>query len=170
MTTICEPAVIRAFFGERRRTVARLRTSGFSGSEILLVEEAAPPTAPARWVVKSFGRGTPTDRAAWIHGFMNHLRRRGIEGIPMLRQTLPGEVVPDVGVVAETLAKDVDGVLWEVVEFLPGRPVAVPDAVARSAAAGKVPRPRRTNRTGRGDSREAVERAVAGNGGSAAVR
>jgi len=135
MATISEPAVIRAFFGARRRTVAPLRTSGFSGSEILLVEEAASPAAvAARWVVKSFGRGTPTDRAAWVHGFMTHLRCRGIEGIPRLRRTLPGRAVPDVGIVAETLAEDAEGVLWEAVEFLPGRSVAVPDAVARGAA------------------------------------
>lgn len=126
-----EPAVIRAFFGERRRTVARLRTSGFSGSEILLVEEAA---APARWVVKSFGRGTPTDRAAWVHAFMTHLRRRGIEEIPRLLRPLPGRAGAEVGIVAETLAEDVDGVLWEAVEFLPGRAVAVPSAVARETA------------------------------------
>ncbi len=132
---ISEPSVTRAFFGSRRRTVARLRSSGFSGSEILLVEEAVSPAAvPARWVVKSFGRGTPTDRAAWVHRFMAHLRRSGIEGIPMLRRALPGEASPDVGIVAETLAEDVDGVLWEAVEFLPGRPIAVPGADGRADA------------------------------------
>ncbi len=136
MTRISEPVAIRAFFGAGRRTVARLRNRGFSGSEILLVEEAQPPSAavPARWVVKSFGMGTPTVRATWVHGFMAHLRRSGIEGIPMLRKTLTGDAVPQVSIVTDTLAEDVEGVLWEAVEFLPGRPIAVPDAVGRSAA------------------------------------
>lgn len=136
MTRISEPAAIRAFFGSRRRTVARLRSSGFSGSEILLVEEAQPPSAavPARWVVKSFGTGTPAGRATWVHGFMAHLRRRGIEGIPMLRRALPRGAEPDVSIVADTLVEDGNGVLWEAVEFLPGRPVPVPDAGGRADA------------------------------------
>ncbi len=156
-----EPVACRTFFGDARRTLTPLATSGFSGSRVLLVEETMPPgEAPARWVVKSFGRGTSIDRAVWVHALMTHLRRGGIEGIPMMRSVLPGRPVTEARPVAETLAEDADGVLWEAVEFLAGRAVAVPDAAARGAAmrrlaaihvaAATLPggRPRRTRSRG----------------------
>jgi len=134
-----EPAACRAFFGDARRTLTPLATSGFSGSRVMLVEENVPPAAaPARWVVKSFGRGTSIDRAVWIHGLMSHLRRGGIEGIPLVRSVLSGPPVSEVRTVAETLAEDTDGMLWEAVEFLAGRPVTAPDAAARGAAVRRL--------------------------------
>lgn len=130
-----EPAACRAFFGDARRTLAPLPTTGFSGSRIFLVEEDLPTAAaPARWVVKSFEPGTSIDRAIWVHGLMTHLRRGGIEEIPLLRRAVAGRRAAAARQVTATLAEDVDGVLWEAVEFLAGRSVAVPDAVARGAA------------------------------------
>ena len=156
-----EPAACRAFFGDARRTLTALPTSGFSGSRIFHVEEDVPTaTAPTRWVVKSFGPGTSIDRAIWVHGLMTHLRRGGIEGIPMLRRAMAGRRVSEARQVTETLVEGVDGVLWEVAEFLAGRAVAVPDVIARGAAlrrlaaihvaAATLPdgRPRRTRSRG----------------------
>jgi hypothetical protein len=135
MPTVPEPAACRAFFGDARRTLTPLPTSGFSGSRIFLVEEYVPTAAAsARWVVKSFGPGTSIDRAIWVHGLMTHMRRGGIEGIPMLRRAVVGRRASESCLVTETLAEDADGVLWEAAEFLAGRAVAVPDAVARGAA------------------------------------
>lgn len=131
-----EPAACRAFFGNGKRSVTRLPSGGFSGSEILLVEHLDPAAAvePARWVVKSFVRGTSISHALWVHGLISHLRLRGVEVVPALRRVLRDRGLPEGLPVAATVVEDPGGLLWEAVEFLPGRAVATPDATSRAEA------------------------------------
>jgi homoserine kinase type II len=104
-------AFAAAWLGTPPLRVARLGATGFSGAEVFHVVAAA-----GQFVLKSFPAGMSFDRAAWVHRLMRHLRAAGVEVIPAPRPTATGA----------TCVADPQGRLWELVEYLPGRPTAAP--------------------------------------------
>lgn len=103
---------------------APLPATGFSGAALFAIDCPA-----GRFVLKSFAPGTAS-RAAWVHGLMRHLARAGVETVPALLET-PG---------GETLVADRQGRVWELVEFIAGRPTAAPSAPQAEAAAAALAR------------------------------
>lgn len=93
---------------------------GFSGSPVVAVRTPAGTGA----VLKAFAPGTTLERAAWIHGFMDHLTAAGVAAVPRLIETVG----------RRTLAVDADGTLWELATRMPGAAVDRPTGDQVSAA------------------------------------
>jgi Ser/Thr protein kinase RdoA (MazF antagonist) len=92
--------------------VAALATHGFSGSPVVWVR---PADGPAQ-VLKGFAEGTTRERAEWVHGIVDGLRRAGNHEIPAVREHAPGD----------TLVATRDGRLWEMVTYVDGASIDDP--------------------------------------------
>ncbi|MFM8951611.1 MAG: phosphotransferase [Planctomycetaceae bacterium] len=101
-------------------------TPGFSGSPVHVVTLAAA----RRFVVKPFAPHVTRERADWIHGLMRHARAGGMAEVP--------EVLVAVG--GGSIVGDRDGRLWELVQWMDGRPDAAPTAARAAAALGTLAR------------------------------
>jgi len=93
---------------------------GFSGSPVVAVRTPAGTGA----VLKAFAPGTTLERAAWIHGFMNHLTASGVTAVPRVLETVG----------RGTVAVEADGTLWELATRMPGAAVDRPTGNQVSAA------------------------------------
>lgn len=124
-----EPPACHAWFGGEPVTISQVQSSGFSGSRVFLVEHASG----ARFVLKSFAAATPATQAAWVHDLMRHLRAAGVVTVPRVGAIRP-EGVPPTGAGSVSLAVDSSGVLWELIECMPGSPRPAP-TIAEAAAA-----------------------------------
>jgi Ser/Thr protein kinase RdoA (MazF antagonist) len=93
---------------------------GFSGSPVVAVRTPAGSGA----VLKAFAPGTTLERAAWIHGFMDHLTASGVAAVPRFLETVG----------RGTVAVDADGTLWELATRMPGAAVDRPTGDQVSAA------------------------------------
>jgi Ser/Thr protein kinase RdoA (MazF antagonist) len=119
-----------AWFNAESISIAALAKTGFSGAEVYLVRV---PESGERYVLKSFPAGVPAARAAWVHALMRHLTRAGLSAVPMLRECRRGIAAPAASP-ANTLAPDASGTLWEMIQFMPGRPRGSPTATEAAAA------------------------------------
>lgn len=118
-------SVAKAWLGEMPCDLAPLG-SGFSGATVWRVQA---PTGC--FVLKGLPVGTPTERAAWVHRLMLHLRAAGCGEVPAVVRTAA----------AATLAPDRSGRVWELVAFVPGGPTATPtpaQAIAAMEALARV--------------------------------
>jgi Ser/Thr protein kinase RdoA (MazF antagonist) len=98
-----------------------LATIGFSGSPVHVVRLA---NAAGRFVLKPFAPHVTRERAEWVHGLMRHARAAGVTEVPEVLTAADGRSV----------VEDVEGRLWELVQFVDGQPCASPTP-ARAAAA-----------------------------------
>jgi len=101
--------------------------AGFSGGSLHVVSLAE---TAGRFVLKPFAAGTARQRAEWVHQLMHHARNAGLTEVPRLLMTVAGESV----------VERADGRLWELVEFVEGRPCASPTPARAAAALGVVAR------------------------------
>jgi len=92
---------------------------GFSGVTVVLVEAAA-----GRFVLKPFRPGTTAERAAWVHRLVAAAGRGGVAEVPVPLEATSGM----------TAVADAGGVLWELVPFVPGRPLERPSFAAVATA------------------------------------
>jgi Ser/Thr protein kinase RdoA (MazF antagonist) len=112
-------------------TISRLGGSGFSGSRVFAVRRGSG----ALFVLKNFPPATLATHAAWVHGLMRHLRAAGVGAVPEVSAVRP-ERRSGAGE-CSTVAADPEGVLWELVEFIPGSPRPAPtEAEATTALVG----------------------------------
>jgi Ser/Thr protein kinase RdoA (MazF antagonist) len=112
-------------------TISRLGGSGFSGSRVFAVRRGSR----ALFVLKNFPPATLATHAAWVHGLMRHLRAAGVDAVPEVSAVRP-ERRSGAGE-CSTVAADPEGVLWELVEFIPGSPRPAPtEAEAATALVG----------------------------------
>lgn len=118
-----------AWFGSERVAISRLAGSGFSGALVFLVQR----DSGARFVLKNFSPPTPAAHAIWVHGLMRHLRACGMETVPEVVALRPEYDEPDLAR-CSTLAADPAGVLWELIEYVPGSPRPAPTAAEAAAA------------------------------------
>jgi Ser/Thr protein kinase RdoA (MazF antagonist) len=112
-------ALCRHWFPDQRIAPEPLAAAGFSGS--LLARVAA---ADGTYVLKSFTPETSPARIRFVHTLMRHLRERGIEQVPRVRDTIAGE----------SFAVDGEGRCWELLDFMPGEPRERPAAEAVAGA------------------------------------
>jgi len=101
-------------------------TLGFSGSVVHVVTLAAG----GRFVIKPFAPHVTRERAEWIHRLMWHARAVGCPEVPELLVTAGGG----------SIVGDGDGRLWELVQWMDGRPDAAPSAARAAAALGTLAR------------------------------
>lgn len=99
---------------------------GFSGSPVVAVRTPAGSGA----VLKAFAPGMSVERAAWIHGFMDHLTASGVAAVPRLIETVD----------RRTLAVDAEGTLWELATRMPGAATDRPTGDQVSAAMAALAR------------------------------
>ena len=119
------------WFGHESMTISRLGGSGFSGSRVFTVRRGSG----ALFVLKNFPPATLATHAAWVHGLMRHLRAAGVGAVPEVSAVRP-ERRSGAGE-CSTVAVDPEGVLWELVEFIPGSPRPAPtEAEATTALVG----------------------------------
>lgn len=114
--------IATAWFGPQSLTTTPLAATGFSGSQVYLVELfSAGFEAGTRFALKSFHADSSRQHAVWVHALMRHLVAEGIAEVPRLvdceRGGLPG---------CPTLHVDPAGRLWEMVQWMPGRTVDTP--------------------------------------------
>jgi Ser/Thr protein kinase RdoA (MazF antagonist) len=120
------------WFGNEPVTISRLGGSGFSGSRVFAVRRGSG----ALFVLKNFTAATPAPHAAWVHRLMRHLRAAGVDFVPGVVAVRPERLRSGAGECA-TVAVDPEGVLWELVEFIPGAPRRAPtDEEAATALIG----------------------------------
>lgn len=93
---------------------------GFSGVRVWAVDHAG-----RRFVLKRFVDSMGYDQATWVHSLMRHVRSEGVTSTPDLEVTAVGD----------TVLVDRHGMLWELVEWKPGRATAEPSARQIHAAA-----------------------------------
>jgi len=86
----------------------------------------------ALFVLKNFPPATLATHAAWVHGLMRHLRAAGVDTVPEVSAVRP-ERRSGAGE-CSTVAADPEGVLWELVEFIPGSPRPAPTAAEATTA------------------------------------
>lgn len=110
-----------AWFGHEPVTISRLGGSGFSGSRVFAVRHGSG----ALFVLKNFATATLATHAAWVHGLMRHLRAAGVDTVPGVVAVRPERLRHGAGE-CSTVAVDSKGVLWELVEFIPGSPRPAP--------------------------------------------
>lgn len=107
--------------------VSPLGSVGFSGSTVHVVTLA---NAAGRFVLKPFAPHVTRERAEWVHGLMRHARAAGIPEVPEVLTAAAGGSVME----------DVDGRLWELVQFVEGQPLASPTPARAAAALDAVAR------------------------------
>lgn len=84
-------------------------------------------------MLKHFPAATPRTHATWVHGLMCHLRAAGITTVPDVVTVQPGGGEWGEGSCA-TLIADSEGLLWELVEFVPGSTRPAPTAAEAADA------------------------------------
>lgn len=84
-------------------------------------------------MLKNFPPATPIAHAMWVHGLMRHLRASGLETVPEVVALRPEHEQP-AGAGCSTLAADPAGMLWEMVEYVPGSPRPAPTAAQAAVA------------------------------------
>jgi Ser/Thr protein kinase RdoA (MazF antagonist) len=123
-------AMCRSWLGSREVVLGPLAGAGFSGAQVWRVRSGAD-----QWVLKSWAAGAAVggaggERIAWVHALMRHLRRRGM-----------GEVLePLTTIEGGTATVDAEGIWWELLPFIPGRPTGAPTAPQAAAAAACLAR------------------------------
>jgi len=108
-------------------SVEPLGVQGFSGSRVFVVEF---PDVPERFVLKCFHATASREHAAFVHDLMRHVRGEGVAQV--------AEVIPTLG--GDTIVRDADGRLWELVRLMPGVPVPCPTPAQAAAAATALAR------------------------------
>ena len=99
---------------------ARPLAGGLSGATAWAVDHGGH-----HFVLKSFAAAASRTHAEWVHAFMQAVRRGGVAQVPA--------VVPAVD--SQTVQADDVGTLWELLEWMPGEPIARPVARQVMAAA-----------------------------------
>lgn len=117
------------WFGHEPVTISRLGGSGFSGSRVFAVRRGSG----AVFVLKNFPTATLSPHAAWVHGLMRHLRAAGVATVPEV-VAVRSDQLRSGAADCSTVAVDAKGVLWELVEFIPGSPRREPTETEAATA------------------------------------
>lgn len=117
------------WFGHEPVTISRLDGSGFSGSCVFAVRRSSG----AVFVLKNFPIATLAPHAAWVHGLMRHLRAAGVGTVPEVVAVRP-ERLRSGDAECSTVAVDSQGMLWELVAFIPGSPRQAPTETEAATA------------------------------------